>query len=102
MELTKLKKFTDRIVTVDLELLAARETHSEFLKDIKLEMKKNQNFTPAEIRAVIKAAKIEITPLEKLAAAKEVDELAQAIVDTRRPNADGKTLTYKVDARDAD
>jgi hypothetical protein len=101
MELTFAKKLSDRIVNVELEFLAARETRNEFIKDLKTEMKA-KHLTPAEIKAVLRAAKIEITPLEKLAATKEVDELAQAIVDTRRPNADGKTLTYKVDARDAD
>lgn len=92
MDLVKMKKFSDRVVSEDLTLLAARETHSEFIKDIKLEMKKNQNFTPAEIRMVMRAAKIEITPVEKMAASKEIEEGAQAIVDTRRPNADQKVL----------
>ena len=93
MELTTLKKFTDRVVTVDLELLAARESHSEAIADLKLEMKKNQHMSPTEIKAVMKAAKIEITPLEKLAATKEVDTLAEEIVATKRPNADQKPLS---------
>lgn len=92
MELTQAKKYSDRIVNVELEFLAARETRTQFVADIKTEMKA-KHLTPAEIKAVLKAAKIEITPLEKLAATKEVDALAQAIVDTKRPNSDQKPLS---------
>lgn len=92
MDLTIAKKLSDRIVNVELELLAARETRNEFVKDIKLEMK-SKHYTPQEIRMVLRAAKIEITPLEKLAAGKEIEEGAQAIVDTKRSNSDQKPLS---------
>ena len=98
MDLTVAKKLSDRVVTVELEFLAARETRNEMIKDLKLEMK-TKHLTQVEIRAVMKAAKIEITPLEKIAITKEVDELAEAIVDTRRPN--GGQIKIEVDARDA-
>ena len=98
MELTQAKKYSDRIVNVELEFLAARETRTQFVADIKTEMKA-KHLTPREIKAVLKAAKIEITPLEKMAETKEVDELAQAIVDTKRdrgpviPNANQQPLS---------
>ncbi len=92
MELTQAKKYSDRLVNVELEFLAARETRAQFVADIKVEMKA-KHLTPREIKAVLKAAKIEITPLEKMAETKEVDELAQAIVDTKRSNSDQKPLS---------
>jgi hypothetical protein len=99
MDLQVAKKLSDRIVTIELEFLAARETRNEFVKDLKLEMKA-KHLTPTEIKAVMKAAKDEITPLEKLSATQEVNELSQAIRDTKRANTEGKTL-ITIEARDA-
>jgi hypothetical protein len=91
MDLQVAKKLSDRVVTVELEFLAARETRNEMIKDLKLEMK-SKHLTQVEIRAVMKAAKDEITPLEKLTIVDEVRELSVAIRETRRPNSDQKPL----------
>jgi hypothetical protein len=92
MDLTVAKKFTDRVVSVELEFLAARETRMEAISDLKLEMRKQKQLTPAEVKAVIRAAKIELEPLEKRTAREEEEELAKAIVDTKRSNGDQRPL----------
>jgi hypothetical protein len=93
MDLTVAKKFTDRVVSVELEFLAARETRMEAISDLKLEMRKQKQLTPAEVKAVIRAAKLEIEPLEKKTERKEIEEQAEAIVATKRSNGDQRPLS---------